>query len=237
MKLFERLRKPRFLIVCLLLPLVLLVAHTTEHRFRLGLAVVLLGELVRLWANGYVGHVKVNATQRWRQDPKIGRFITAGPYAYVRHPLYFGTCLIGAGFCLIAGRVWLSALALGLFAAAYHDKMLEEEATILEEVGAPYEAYRAAVPRWWPTWRPYPLRDGRWSWEGLAASKEWKTLIWVLVMVILLYFREELFQEHERLATAERTKHLVILGLLVLLLLTDGVAELLKWRRRIRPSA
>ena len=233
-------RKLRFLFVYPLAVWLLLVAETTERSFRLGVAFVMLGELVRLWADGYVGHVKVNWTQQWRGDAKVGSLVTAGPYAFVRHPLYLGTFLIGVGFCIIGGNPWMSVAALAFFLTVYRRKMAKEEVLLLDEIGASYLAYQAAVPRWVPTLRRYPNRQGRWSWQGLAASKEWKTVIWVLVVIIGLYFREEILQEHEFLPTSKPSawlKQVILLVTALVLMLTDGVAELTLRRRRALKSA
>ncbi len=68
-----------------------LFGHVTEGTLRTGIALIVAGEAIRCWANGYVGQSKVN-------QGGSGRLITAGPYAFVRHPLYLGTFLIGSGF-------------------------------------------------------------------------------------------------------------------------------------------
>jgi len=163
--------------------------------------------------------------------------VTAGPYAYVRHPLYLGTFLIGGGFCLIAGHLWVSAAALGLFLTIYRRKMAQEEALLRDEVGTPYIVYQAAVPRWLPTWQRYPNRQGRWSWPGIVASKEWKTLIWVVVVIIALYLREEIVQEREFFPPGEWLKHALLLMTGLLLMLMDGTVELLTRRKRtLAPS-
>ena len=225
-------RKLRFALVYPLAVCLLAVAHTTEQRMRLGIGVAVLGELLRLWAAGYVGHVKVNWTQRWRGDRKIGSLVTAGPYAYVRHPLYVGTFLIGIGVCLIASNAWVAAAALGVFVAVYRRKMAQEERLMGQELGAPYLAYHAAVPRWLPVRGRYRARHGRWSWQGIIASKEWKTLIWVLVVIMALYLREEFIEEREFFPPDKWVKQAAMLAAGFLLILTDGAIELRTRRRR-----
>ena len=237
MSLFEKLRKPRFLLVYPMVPLVFLMASTTERQLYLGITIVLLGECLRLWANGYVGHVKVNWTQKRRGEAKIGRLVTAGPYAFVRHPLYLGTFLIGTGFCVIVGSVWLGGLALAFFLTIYRRKMAQEEDLIREECGSAYDAYHAAIPRWLPTWRRYAAREGRWSWEGILASKELKTLAWAIVVLLLLYFRMEFVQEREAFLVKHWLKRVCLLGLLVILVLADGLFELMRWRSKRLPTA
>ena len=225
-------RKPRFLLVYPLVAAIFLVSRTTERRLLFGFPVVLLGEFLRIWANGYVGHVKVNWTQRERGDAKIGQLITGGPYAYVRHPLYLGTFVIGVGFCIIVGNIWISLVALTFFLLVYLWRMGKEEEILREEWGDVFERYRRAVPRWLPSGRRYDQPHGRWSWKGIAASKELKTLVWVIVMVILLYFREEVFQEHELFRGLKRVKSIALLGLMGVLIAADLGYELS--RRRIK---
>ena len=93
-------RKARFFWIYPLAIWLFVTANTSERSLLAGSLVVLLGEALRLWANGYVGHVKVNWTQKWRRDPKVGYLVTGGPYAHVRHQHYVGTFIIGIGFCV-----------------------------------------------------------------------------------------------------------------------------------------
>ena len=226
-------RKPRFLLVYPLVAVIFLVAHTTERQLLLGLPIVLLGEFIRLWADGYVGHVKVNRTQHQRGDAKIGQLITSGPYAYVRHPLYLGTFVIGLGFCIIVGNLWVSLGAIAFFLLIYRWKMTKEEEILRYEWGEVFERYRRTVPRWLPSGRRYDQPNGQWSWQGIAASKEPKTLAWVIVVAILLYLREEMFQEHESfLGGAKGVKHLALLVLMAVLITADVGYELKRRRAK-----
>ena len=234
------LRKARFLFVYPLVVWLLLTAHTSEASWRLGVALALLGEALRLWANGYVGHQKVNTTPRGPHDPKIGRLITAGPYAYMRNPLYVGSFLIGLGVCVAVQNLWVALGALACFAVLYRRKTREEETMIREEVGAAFVAYERAVGRWIPWRGRYAHRQGRWSWDGIRASKEVKTLIWVIVALLALYLREEWIQARALFTPRDWLKH-VVLGLcLIGLVGAEGVMELLKRMRQrqlLNPSA
>jgi len=228
---FKRLLKPRFLFVYPLVVWLALTAHTSERMFLLGTIIVCVGEALRVWANAYVGHRKVNATQQGRHDQKIGMLVTGGPYAYVRNPLYVGSFLIGLGLCVIVGNLLVSLSALGFFALTYSRKVQQEEALMREEIGEPCLAYHAAVPRWIPTWRRYPAARGQWSWQGIRASKEWKTVVWVIVCLIALYFREELWQERQSFTAEHSVKHWLLAGLLIGLVVADGTFELIQRTR------
>ena len=228
-----KLLKPRFLLLYALIPWLFLSAHTTERQLRAGIALALLGLAIRLWANAYVGRVKVNATQGREGEAKIGRLVTSGPYAYVRHPLYLGSFLIGAGFCIIAGNVWLAGVGLVAFLTIYRRKMADEEALMRAELGAPYLLYQGAVPRWLPTGRRYAVRNNAWDWRGILASKEWKTVLWVLALFGVFYLREEIFQETGFFGPEERWKHIGLIVVTLGLMLSDGLIELARRRRKL----
>jgi protein-S-isoprenylcysteine O-methyltransferase Ste14 len=221
-------RRPRFAFVFPLVIWIFLSAQTTEALMRWGAAIALLGEAIRLWANSYVGHQKVNWTQKWRGDDKIGRLITAGPYAFVRHPLYFGTFLIGAGVCVVVGNPWIAAFGLAGFLIIYGRKMTEEELTLADEGDQEYARYRQQVPRWFPTGRRAANPQGSRSWQGIMASREWKTAIWVVALLIALHLRKEIIQKGE-LFTAD---HVIWFVILVLLAASDGIIELVRIRAK-----
>jgi protein-S-isoprenylcysteine O-methyltransferase Ste14 len=227
-------RKARFFWVYPIVIGLFATATTTEPSLRIGVAVVLLGAAFRLWADGYVGHVKVNRAER--NTPKIGRLITGGPYAYVRHPLYVGTFLIGAGFCIAARSILMAVAGLAFFFLVYRRKATEEEQTILGEWGKEYVAYRRAVPKWMPTLRPYAGAYGEWRWEGIRASREWKTLLWVLIGLVGVYFWEEWVLEREVFEASEVVKQIALLVVAGLLVCGDAAIELMRRRRRAAMS-
>lgn len=228
----KRLTKPRFILVYPLVIALFLFGHTTEFKLCLGVVLVLLGELLRLWANGYVGQVKVNEAHG---KIKIGRLVTGGPYAFVRHPLYLGTFIIGVGFCTAMGNWWLSLVAMAFFLFAYGAKMRTEDDLLLHECGKSYAVYAANVPQWVPHFRRYADPQGQWTWQGILASKELKTVVWIIVCLVVLYFREEYFQEHELFGPKAWGKHLILTLFLLLLVASDGTFEL--WRRLRRQQA
>ena len=226
------LRKARFAFAYPLVAWLLLTARPTDASMRWAALIILLGEALRLWANGYVGHVKVGRDVAPDRTviPK-GKLITGGPYAFVRHPLYLGTMLLGLGFCVAVNNLWVAAASLVFFLTIYRSKMSEEEQRI-REAYPQYTAYERAVPRWIPRFRRYANRTGQWQWKGIAASKEWKTLIWVTVLFILLYFHEEIIEQHEWLARGHQARQLALLTVAVVLALGDVGFELARWRAK-----
>ena len=87
------------------------------------------------------------------------RLVVGGLYRYVRNPMYLAVGAIVVGQALLLGRAVL--LAYGALFAVLVEAFVRwyEEPTLARRFGARYEAYRQAVPRWWP-------RTGPWDGEG-----------------------------------------------------------------------
>ena len=86
------------------------------------------------------------------------RLVVGGLYRHVRNPMYIAVTATLAGQALILGRPGLLAYAAVFVAAVAAFVHFYEEPTLAQRYGQQYEAYRRAVPRWWPRWRP---------WEGM----------------------------------------------------------------------
>jgi protein-S-isoprenylcysteine O-methyltransferase Ste14 len=112
-----------------------------------GVAVTLLGELIRLWGVHHIGVIS-----RTRSD-RLGPLVASGPFAIVRNPLYVGNIMLWIGFALTARLLWLAPLILALLGAEYHAIVRWEERLLESRLGDAYRAYAAHVPRWIPNLR------------------------------------------------------------------------------------
>jgi protein-S-isoprenylcysteine O-methyltransferase Ste14 len=83
------------------------------------------------------------------------RLVVGGLYRYVRNPMYVAILATIIGQALLLGRLGLLlyAAVMWLIAAAFVH--FYEEPTLTRRFGADYEAYRRAVPAWWPRLRPW----------------------------------------------------------------------------------
>jgi protein-S-isoprenylcysteine O-methyltransferase Ste14 len=85
--------------------------------------------------------------------------LVGGPYRYVRNPMYLAGLGVVLGQALLLGRpvlvLYAGCLALG-FAALVHGY---EEPLLRRRYGDAYDAYRRAVPAWWPNHRPWTRKD------------------------------------------------------------------------------
>jgi protein-S-isoprenylcysteine O-methyltransferase Ste14 len=112
-----------------------------------GVALTLVGELVRMW-----GVRQIGAISRTRSD-RLGPLIDTGPFAYVRNPLYLGNIALWTGFALVARLPWLAPIIVLLLGFAYHAIVRWEEGLLEARLGQAYRDYAARVPRWLPTLR------------------------------------------------------------------------------------
>ncbi len=110
----------------------------------IGACITLLGALVRLWGSSYLGGASV-----WSATPHAQAFVTDGPFAWVRNPLYLGNFLIILGFFANTTPLGLLGSMLGL-ALAQHYAVIEEERMLSIAHASAYHAYEQTVARWIP---------------------------------------------------------------------------------------
>ncbi len=140
-------------IVPLLLAAYLLVAHVPvpllNERFVplalwsavLGAALTFAGLAFAIWARfviagNWSSYVEV------KQDHEL---IVAGPYRWVRHPIYTGLLLAFAGSALAVGE-WRGVLAVAIVAASFWRKLRLEETVMRRQFGEAYARYAERVP-------------------------------------------------------------------------------------------
>ncbi len=81
--------------------------------------------------------------------------VVSGAYRHVRNPMYLAVLGAIAGQALLLGQPGLLAYAAGVAVLVASFVRLYEEPALRRQFGADYEAYRRAVPGWWPRLRPW----------------------------------------------------------------------------------
>jgi protein-S-isoprenylcysteine O-methyltransferase Ste14 len=105
-----------------------------------GFLLIILGALVRTCARG------------WKHERKAKeQLVTTGPYASLRHPLYFGTLLCGVGVCMIHGSLLVFAGFLISFILWYAFVIRREERRLFARWPGDHASYRQAVPLLFPS--------------------------------------------------------------------------------------
>jgi len=109
------------------------VTSWTDPFVAIGEALIFCGLLVRAWAAGTLRKQK--------------QLATTGPYACIRHPLYFGSILMMVGFASL-GFAPLSLLVIAPpFAWLYWQAIKSEERHVASLFPLQWPAYAAKVPR------------------------------------------------------------------------------------------
>jgi protein-S-isoprenylcysteine O-methyltransferase Ste14 len=157
-----------------------------------GLPIAIAGELLRCWAVGYSG-----VTTRG-DSVEASALVTAGPYAYVRNPLYVGNFITAAGFALAftgknspLARLGLIAGALGSMIGVYATIVPHEERFLHEKFGEEFERYCERVPPIVPQFEPMPDGEGHWRADVIkvAESNTFATFAAMLAVLALKALR------------------------------------------------
>ena len=141
-------------------------ARPTVRSIAVGMSIAAVGELLRIWAAGHIDK---------------GREVTrSGPYRFVRHPLYLGSVIMGAGF-IVAARAWLpGSLVLLYLGVTLWAAMRTEEATLDARFDGAYAAYRDG--------RAEPQRR-RFSVDRAIANREYRAVAGFIGSIGLLVLR------------------------------------------------
>jgi protein-S-isoprenylcysteine O-methyltransferase Ste14 len=115
--------------------------------------IVLVPAFVRFVTEGVGTPAPVAPTQR---------LVVGGLYRYVRNPMYLAVVATIVGQALALGQPALLGYAVVVGAAMAAFVHGYEEPTLAGQFGAQYQAYRRAVPAWWPRRRPWrPDQSGQ----------------------------------------------------------------------------
>jgi len=128
-----------FLLIPLLAP-----GSTSPLRWAIGLALVAVGEWIRL------AGVAAAGTVTRRRSRRVQRLVTYGPFAWSRNPLYNGNFLVWMGFGVVSGVFWFLPVAVLIFAIEYTLIVRYEEGVLESIFGGEYLEYKRRTPRWLP---------------------------------------------------------------------------------------
>jgi protein-S-isoprenylcysteine O-methyltransferase Ste14 len=151
-----------------------------------GVPLALAGEALRCWAVGYSGVTT-------RADRVVApRLVTAGPYAYVRNPLYAGNFITALGFSIAftgglppGRRALLTAFGLGTMVAVYAAIVPLEEAYLRSTFGSAFDDYVRRVPRLLPRATPAVPAEGTYDARAIARA-ETRTFVSFALMLAAL---------------------------------------------------
>jgi protein-S-isoprenylcysteine O-methyltransferase Ste14 len=161
---------------------------TSPFRWEIGLALIIIGEAIRL------AGVAAAGTVTRRRSRNVQRLVAYGIFAWVRNPLYIGNFLIWMGFVTISGVLWFLPAAVLLFAVEYELIVRYEEGVLESIFGREYLDYKSETPRWIP--RPprgdVPVGEHHW---GEAFRSEISTFLQYAVLLIAFWIKAHVLAE------------------------------------------
>ena len=133
-------------------------AQPENQNILLGFMVLLVGELIRMWSVSYAGGET--------RTTSVGApsLCTAGPYGYVRNPIYVGNMLMYLGIVIIAGspNLMLMVLATMSFFIIQYSLIISLEEEKLDELFGPeYVTYKSNVRAILPRFTRWKTDDDR----------------------------------------------------------------------------
>jgi protein-S-isoprenylcysteine O-methyltransferase Ste14 len=110
----------------------------------ISVACLVLGTILRVWGTAYLGSGVMRGSAM-----QGDQLVAAGPYRYVRNPLYLGAWLLALGVSVLMPP---SGAAFFLVAFSFFTLLLirAEERFLETSQGEVYQQYRRKVPRLWP---------------------------------------------------------------------------------------
>jgi protein-S-isoprenylcysteine O-methyltransferase Ste14 len=154
--------------------LALLLAQPTLRTNLIGLVLIIVGIVIRIWAAGLLEKGK--------------RLCTDGPYRFVRHPLYLGTLFGAAGIACMMNVLWGWIVILPLFAALYGSQVAEEERYLRKAFGEAHAEFVRTVPMVLPLpWRTGKGAGTRWTYAQFRKNREHYHVVVTLVLAGLFF--------------------------------------------------
>ena len=165
-----------------------MVVFARPHPFTLVLGGVMaaVGEFLRYWGVAYAGSLT-------RVTGGVGapEVVVAGPFAYVRNPLYLGNIILYVGVGIMSNALfpWLVLVAAFYFAFQYYQIVLLEEEFLSGTFGTAYADFSKSVPRFLPRLTRYTNEAQarqRPDWSAAVRSEKRTLQAIGLVFVLLI---------------------------------------------------
>ena len=160
---------------------------TSPFQWEIGLALILIGEAVRL------AGVAAAGTVTRRRSRAVQRLVTYGIFSWVRNPLYIGNFLIWMGFVTISGVLWFLPIAVLLFAVEYELIVRYEEGVLESIFGREYLDYKSETPRWIPRPPKGEQVPGEYHW-GEAFKSEISTFLQYAVLILAFWIKSQIVE-------------------------------------------
>jgi protein-S-isoprenylcysteine O-methyltransferase Ste14 len=138
-------------------------ARPTRSTLIPGALIAAAGEGLRVWAAGHLN--------------KSREVTSSGPYRWFAHPLYVGSCVMGAGLAVAAGSIAVAVVIAAYLGVTIRAAVRSEEAFLRRTFGDRYDRYR----REGEVDRQRPFSPGQ-----AIANREHRAVTGLLIAMLLL---------------------------------------------------
>ena len=129
-------------------------AGLAQARFWIGLVVAVVGFVPAVWTARLFLTIGEGTPAPWAPPSKL---VVVGPYRYVRNPMIRGVLRMLAAEAFLLGSWPIAGWMLVLFLVTMIYLIRVEEPALEQRFGEDYRRYKANVPRWIPSWKPWDL--------------------------------------------------------------------------------
>lgn len=144
-----------------------------------------------LWLIGFGVFIRAWGAGHLYKDQRLAN---GGPYLFVRHPLYLGSCILALGL-IVAMHSWPVAISLGtLTLLTYVHTVRHEESNLRKRFQGSYESYaKRAGPLWpkpqgiWAVLKGLVPGTTRFSMQQYLKNREYECLLGVVAVLIIFY--------------------------------------------------
>jgi len=169
--------------------LMILFMSPTLKSIIIGGILILIGELLRLWAVSYAG-------SKTRTTDEVGgdQLVTQGPFGIVRNPLYIGNIVIYTGVGIMSNALmpYLTIFAFLYFVFQYYCIILNEEEYLSNTFKDKFTLYKSKVNRFIPSFKKLPEEvNSNLSlslYNGFQSEKRTLTSILIVCGLIVLFY-------------------------------------------------
>ena len=170
--------RPRLTAIAALV--VIFMAEPTKVSLLVGSMIVILGEIGRTWALGYID--------------KDAALATTGPYAFTRNPLYVFNTVMFIGFCVMGNNLVAALVASVVFIWIYMVVIKIEADRMVDLFGESYAEWSRHVPLFIPRLTPWKDRAKKaYSFALMLGHKEPKhwfgTVVGLSIFYAIYYFQ------------------------------------------------
>jgi protein-S-isoprenylcysteine O-methyltransferase Ste14 len=160
--------------------------HALQAIIAVATLLVAASAAIRTWATAYLKSDVVHDA-----NVRTEGLVADGPYRHVRNPLYLANMVMCLGMGMLASRLGLVVLIVLMLLFTYR-LIGYEEGQLLGAQDERYAAYRAAVPRLWPSLLPRLPSGGttpRWGQAWLGEAFFWGFAVAIAAFSVTLDIR------------------------------------------------